>query len=158
LATSIAGLGTGEHPDRIVVDDAHKVQEAESDAERQAVIDWWDLTMPTRGVSRDAARVISGQRVHAGDLPGHIIEQGGYVEICLPMRYERDRMKTTPLGWNDPRRDAGELLSPGQFDEAKVAEMERSLGTYGTAAQLQQRPAPRGGGLFKRDWFRWYRF
>jgi predicted phage terminase large subunit-like protein len=27
------------------------------------------------------------------------------------------------------------------------------LGPYGTASQLQQRPAPRGGGFFKRHWF-----
>lgn len=35
-----------------------------------------------------------------------------------------------------------------------VAELERSMGSYASAGQLQQRPAPREGGLFKRSWFR----
>lgn len=31
--------------------------------------------------------------------------------------------------------------------------MEVNMGAYGAAGQLQQRPAPRGGGMFKREWF-----
>jgi hypothetical protein len=31
-----------------------------------------------------------------------------------------------------------------------------SLGSYGTAGQLQQRPSPAGGGIFKRHWFRYW--
>jgi len=30
--------------------------------------------------------------------------------------------------------------------------MERTMGSFATAGQLQQRPMPRGGGLFKSDW------
>src|SRR5262249_9642058 len=41
LATSIGGHASGEHPDRIVCDDPHNVQQAESPSERQAVLDWW---------------------------------------------------------------------------------------------------------------------
>ena len=91
LATSAGGHGTGEHPDRIVADDIHNVQQAESDVERQSVIDWWDLTMSTRGVSRQARRVIVMQRLHHQDLSGHVLEQGDWVHICLPMRYEVSR-------------------------------------------------------------------
>jgi predicted phage terminase large subunit-like protein len=32
--------------------------------------------------------------------------------------------------------------------------LKRRLGLYGTAGQLQQRPAPMEGGLFQRGWFR----
>ncbi len=45
------------------------------------------------------------------------------------------------------------MLTPNQFPEDKVREMEIRLGSYGTAGQLQQRPAPRAGGMFKREWF-----
>jgi predicted phage terminase large subunit-like protein len=153
LATSTGGHGTGEHPDRIVVDDPHNVEGAESAAERRAALDWWDQTMSTRGVSRDARRVIIMQRLHQEDLAGHVLGQGGWVHLCLPMRFEKGRMAATPLGWNDPRVAEGELLTPGQFPDAKVREMEQTLGSYGTAGQLQQRPAPREGGLFKSHWF-----
>ncbi len=153
LATSIGGHGTGEHPDRIVCDDANDVQGSESEAERLSVHEWWDLTMTTRGVSRAARRVIIQQRTHELDLSGHVLDQGGYVHLCLPMRYEVGRMATTPLGWNDPRTEEGKLLAPRQFSEETVRGLERSLGAYGTAGQLQQRPAPREGGMFKREWF-----
>lgn len=153
LATSVGGHGTGEHPDRIVCDDPHNVKEAESDVERQSTIDWWDLTMSTRGVSRKASRVVIMQRLHEADLSGHIIDQGGYVHICLPMHYEPKRMIATPLGWNDPRTKEGELLSPNLFTPAMVAELERSLGPYGAAGQLEQRPAPKAGGFFQLKWF-----
>jgi predicted phage terminase large subunit-like protein len=153
LATSIGGHGSGEHPDRIVCDDPHNVQQAQSPVERQGVLDWWDLTISTRGVSRQARRVIIMQRLHQEDLSGHVLSQGGWVHLCLPMRYERERMQVTPLGWTDPRSKEGALLCPEQFDEASVAGLEKSLGAYGSAGQLQQRPAPREGGMFKESYF-----
>lgn len=158
MATSVNGHGTGEHPDRIVIDDPHNVKKAESEAERRAVIEWWDLTMSTRGVARNARRVIIMQRLHVDDLSGHVLKQGGFTHICLPMRYEPGRMPDTPRGWNDPRQHEGELLTPLQFDEARVQRMEAALGAYGTAGQLQQRPHPKGGALFKEGKFRRYSF
>jgi predicted phage terminase large subunit-like protein len=153
LATSTRGHGTGEHPDHIVLDDPHDVTGAESAAERQATLDWWDLTMSTRGVSRGVRRTIIMQRLHQSDMSGHVLNQGGWVHICLPMRYEPDRMIETPLGFNDPRTVEGELLTPEQFPESVVKGIETNLGSYGTAGQEQQRPAPREGGMFKRHWF-----
>lgn len=153
LATTVRGHGTGEHPDRVVFDDPHNVEAAESELERQSTLDWWDLTMTTRGVSRQARRVGVMQRLHHDDLAGHVLQRGDWVHLCLPMRYEPQRMATTPLGWNDPRTMEGELLTPNQFAEPVVAEMERSLGAYGTAGQLQQNPTPKSGGMFKWEWF-----
>jgi predicted phage terminase large subunit-like protein len=72
------------------------------------------------------------------------------------MWYEPGRMPTTPLGFNDPRAREGELLTPRQFSEAKLAPVVVKLGSYGVAGQMQQRPAPKGGALFKRGWFRRY--
>jgi hypothetical protein len=153
LATSIGGHGSGEDPDRIVCDDPHNVQQAESPQERQSVLDWWDLTMSTRGVSRNARRVIIMQRLHQDDLSGHVLADGDWVHLCLPMRYEPGRMPTTPLGWADPRTEEGALLCPAQFSSVAVAQLEKSLGAYGAAGQLQQRPVPREGGMFKESYF-----
>src|SRR5260370_14548311 len=153
LATSVGGHGSGEHPDRIVCDDPHNVQQAESPVERQAVLDWWDLTMSTRGVSRHARRVVIMQRLHHEDLSGHVLGEGDWVHLCLPMRYERERVLMTPLGWTDPRTEDGALLCPEQFSAAAVAQLEKSLGAYGAAGQLQQRPTPREGGMFKAGFF-----
>jgi predicted phage terminase large subunit-like protein len=153
LATSTGGHGTGEHPDRIICDDPHNVRQAESPAERRALLQWWGLTMSTRGVARNARRVLVMQRLHANDLSAHVLAEGGWEHLCLPMRFERVPTAATILGWSDPRTKDGDLLCPRLFDEGQVCSMEKSLGSYGAAGQLQQRPVPRAGGMFQRDWF-----
>lgn len=157
LATSIGGHATGEHMDRIVVDDPHDVESAESDKQRQRVIEWWDQTMSTRGVARGVRRVVVMQRLHEKDLSGHIMgssEADEWVHVCLPMRYEKERHFVSRLGHEDPRRDRKQkLMFPELFSEPTVKVLERKLGIYGTAGQLQQRPAPLGGGIFKKHWF-----
>ena len=110
--------------------------------------------MTTRGVSRKARRVAIQQRAHEGDFSGHVLSTDtSWVHIVLPMRFEPDRMTPTPLGLTDKRTKEGELLAESQFPEPVVAAMEKALGSYGSAGQLQQRPAPREGGMFKRHWF-----
>jgi predicted phage terminase large subunit-like protein len=155
LATSVGGRGTGEHPDFIVVDDPHNVVQSESDIQREAVLDWWDGTISTRGRSRGVRQIVIMQRLHERDLSGHILAKGaGWDHLCFPMRYEGpDRMLPTSLGASDPRRRDGELLWPALFPEASVVELERDLGSRRTAGQLQQRPAPVDGELFRRHWF-----
>ena len=154
IGTSVGGRGTGEHPDRIIIDDPHSAKQADSQAERQAALDWFDQTIAPRGVSRGARHVVIMQRLHQADLSGHILEQGGtpWVHVCLPMRAEPERMSVTPLGWTDPRA-AGALLWPALYSESLVRQLELSMGSAVAAGQLQQRPTPAGGGLFKRDWF-----
>ena len=89
LATSVGGTATGEGGDRIVVDDPHNVNEAESDLVRRGVIDWWDQVMSTRlNDPKTGAKVIVMQRVHEADLAGHVLAQGGYEHLCLPAEYE----------------------------------------------------------------------
>lgn len=150
MATSVGGRGTGEHPDFVIVDDPHNVRQAESELERQDCIRWWDATMSSRGLIRGVRRIVIMQRLHISDLSGHIINQGGFDHICLPYRYEADRMATTSIGWNDPRTEKGEILW-----DAVPQQMRDVFGKFPPrldAGQLQQRPVPEGGALFKREW------
>jgi predicted phage terminase large subunit-like protein len=174
IATSVDGVGTGEHPDFINIDDALSAAMAESAVERQAVIDWFDRTIATR-LGRNPVFIVVAQRLHMGDLCGHLIARGGWTHVRWPMRYEKcscvgtaplmapDEDHRCPLHKADPawtkderdeRTEPGELLAPALFPEQKVKDMELDLGPYGTAGQLQQRPSPEGGGLFKREWFK----
>ena len=152
LATSVDGTATGEGGDIIVIDDPHNVRDGESQVVRKGVLTWWDEVMSTRLNDPKTGRyVIIMQRVHENDLVGHILaKEHGWEHICLPARYEADH----PNVWNgDPRKKDGELLWPQRFGEPELASLEASLGSYGTAGQLQQRPAPREGGMFERGWF-----
>ena len=68
----------------------------------------------------------------------------------------RSRTSCAPTAATRPRgidpRGEGQLLWPTLFPEEEVRKLESVLGTAGPG-QLQQRPSPLGGGMFKRVWF-----
>jgi predicted phage terminase large subunit-like protein len=156
LSTSVGGSVTGEGGDRLVCDDPHKVDEVLSDSIRTATLDWWDTVMSTRvNDPKATAMVVVMQRFHQQDLSGHLLEQGGWEHLCLPAEYEGPS-RATSIGFTDPRTQPGELLWSERFGPKEIEQMKVSLGSYGAAGQLQQRPSPAGGGMFKRHWFRYY--
>jgi len=159
LSTSVAGSLTGEGGDIIVLDDVHNVVEADSSKVREGVLEWWDQAMQTRlNDPRTGAFIIIMQRVHEQDLTGHILaNQLGdeWDHLMIPARYEvgaPNPMKSS-LGFTDPRTKEGELLWPERIDEKTLSTLERSLGSYAAAGQLQQRPSPKGGGILKASWW-----
>ena len=156
LSTSVGGAATGEGGDRVVCDDPHNVQEAESDSVRKRTLDWWDTVMSTRlNNPKTASQVIVMQRCHQRDLSGHLLEKGGWEHLCLPAEREEES-RATSIGWSDPRTEQGELLWPERFGPEEIESLKRSLGSYAAAGQLQQRPSPAGGGILKRHWFRFW--
>lgn len=151
LATSVDGSATGEGGDLIIIDDPHNAREILSQTKREGVIEWWRSTMSTRRNQTTGVFVVVMQRLHEDDLSGHILtNENGWTHICLPARYEP---KHPYVFMKDPRTKEGELLWPLRFGEAALAKMEEDMGPYTAAGQLQQRPAPRKGGLFEEDWF-----
>lgn len=162
LSTSVGGWVTGDHADRQVVDDPLKPAEVTGSLSvSKNALDkcwtWWTETMATRLVDFEkSSRVIIMQRLHDGDLSGRVLSEGGWEHLCLPMEYESEPRSATSMGFTDPRKEADELLWPSRFSEDAVISLKRDLGTRGAASQLQQRPAPRGGAIFKRVWFKFY--
>lgn len=162
LATGVGGAATGEGGDRLIVDDPIKAKDADSEAIRDAANTWWDETMSTRGNDpKTVAKVIIMQRLHEDDLTGHVLAKmrdGGehYEHLCLPAEYE-PRVYVSGIGWSDPRTQGGELLWPERFGQTEVDGLKKSLGSYGASGQLQQRPTPRGGGMIKRAWWKFYK-
>jgi predicted phage terminase large subunit-like protein len=157
LSVGIGGSVTGEGGDILVIDDPHNIREIESDTVRRGVLDWYDQVWATRGNDpRTAAWIVIGQRTHCDDLIGHLLEMGGWESLCIPMEYEGDR-RPTLIGWSDQRRTEGDLLCSARFGPEEVARAKQTLGSFGYSAQYQQRPVPAGGGVWKRNWFRFYR-
>jgi len=69
-------------------------------------------------------------------------------------RFGMREITVVTLDWGlDPRTEVGELLWPEHWGEEDLADRKLRLGSYGTASQLQQRPAPREGGLLQSCWF-----
>ncbi|MDJ1465666.1 phage terminase large subunit [Nitratireductor sp. GZWM139] len=65
-----------------------------------------------------------------------------------------DKAETKTVYRQDRRTTEGELLFEERFPRTVVERDKVSLGSVGHAGQNQQRPAPRGGGLFKRSYFK----
>ena len=150
--------GTGERGDYVVVDDPHSVEQAESDRERTAAVEWWNGSMSTRlNHPSRGHKVVIQQRLHETDLTGDLLVRGGYEHLCLPEEFEPERRCRTAIGWTDPRNAAGELLWPQRIDRLALDTLKTTLGGYRYAGQFQQRPAPADGGMLKRHWWRYWR-
>lgn len=156
FATSTGAATTGFGANRIVVDDAHNSLEAQSDAVRQSVLDWFDGALSTRlNNPKTGCFLVVQQRLHERDLAGYLIDRG-WDSLILPMRYDGRRVISTVTKELDPRaaENSDALLWPERFGEEEVKQLETALGEYGTSGQLAQLPAPSGGGILKSKHFK----
>jgi phage terminase large subunit-like protein len=164
----VLGKVTGKRGDTLIWDDPHDTKTTESDLVRQQVLDAWDYGWSNRlNDPNTSASIIIMQRIHTEDITGYILskkKEQDWKQLCIPMEYEEgselafdagDDIKQPHL--NDPRTKEGELLMPSRFNAKTVEDSKVDLGPYGAAGQLQQRPAPRGGGEFKEDWLNHYK-
>ena len=157
-ATSFGGTGTGERGHRVLLDDPHKIKGThESDDARLSVTNWVEEGMQNRlnDLTRDAIVIIM-QRVHEEDTSGVVQKKLGdeYCSLIIPMEYEGSRHFSHYKGWNngeDPRQYDRELAWESRYPLASLASFRRNA--YLWAGQYQQNPTPRGGGLFKEDWW-----
>lgn len=157
MAFGSGGSVTGEGGARLVIDDAHNMKDVDSPGQTAKIVAWHDNVWYNRTNNpAKVARVYVMQRGRADDLSGHLLERGGIEHLCLPQEYE-GRTMVTSLGWKDPRTEDGQLLWPARMSEEHTADLKRTLGSFAYAAQYQQRPAPAAGGVWKRDWLRFYR-
>ncbi|GAF73394.1 unnamed protein product, partial [marine sediment metagenome] len=164
LSTSVDSLACGEGGDFLLVDDPHNTKQAESELKRNNVLMWWDEVMSTRlNNPNTGVKIIVMQRLHENDLTGHILGKDmDYVHLMLPAEYERDRACKTFI-FVDPRKKEREPLWNALYNKEALGRLKKELNSevdkdgntltesYAVAGQLQQRPAPRGGGMFQVD-------
>lgn len=149
---------TGSRGDRVILDDPLSVDDANSEVERDNVNTTFRESLPTRlNNPKDSAIIVVMQRLHEDDVSGLILSKDfGYEHLMIPMEFEPERLCVTSIGWTDPRRKDGELMFPERFPREVVERDKVLLGAYASAGQFQQRPAPKGGGILKRDmWELW---
>ncbi len=145
-------------------DDPNSVKDTESDKVRDSTNQWLTEVVPTRlNDPQKSAILIIQQRTHEEDASGTVITRDmGYDHLMIPMRYDSTRRYTTAIGWTDPRGvdadgdevdDDGALAWPEMYPEPITEQLEKDLGPYASAGQLQQSPVPRGGAIFDREWW-----
>jgi len=159
LSTSVGGVLTGRGANLIIIDDPLKPDEALSETQRNAVNDWYDHTLYSRmnDKQRDCIIIIM-QRLHEDDLVGHVLEQEHWDHVRLPAIAEEEETHfiETPFGTRTVHRHIGEPLHSERESLAVLGHLRRTMGEYNFAGQYQQQPAPLGGGLIKRQWFKTY--
>ena len=162
LASSVGGVGTGERGDRIILDDPHNVLEGESEQVRGETVRWFRESMSDRlNNMQTGAIVIIMQRVHEEDVSGTVLSLGlPYCHLMIPMEYDPERQEDaegdaieTQIGWFDPRDKLDEPAWDDRFSAQVRKDLEAVKGEFAWASQYQQSPMPRGGGIFKREWW-----
>jgi hypothetical protein len=85
LSTSVGGVLTGRGGDIIIVDDPTKPSDGLSEVARARTIEWYGGTLISRLNDKErGAIVVVMQRLHQGDLVGHLLEEQGWHHLNLP--------------------------------------------------------------------------
>jgi predicted phage terminase large subunit-like protein len=149
------GSLTSQRGDRLIIDDPHSTETAESDTERlNTTRKFREGAVNRLNDQKRSSIVVIMQRLHEQDISGVIISLGmDYVHLMLPMEFDPQRACSTAIGFSDPREDEGQLLDPARFPEDEVEKLKRDMGSYAFSGQYQQSPTPRSGGMFQRGDF-----
>jgi predicted phage terminase large subunit-like protein len=159
MATSVGGVLTGRGAEVLILDDILKPEDALSDAQRRRANDWYSHTLYSRlNNKEEGVIIIVQQRLHEDDLVGHVLGREPWRIVRFPAIAEGDEEHhvETPYGRQRYVRRDGEALHEAREPRGVLDHIRRTIGEYNFAGQYQQAPAPLGGGLVKRDWFRTY--
>lgn len=142
--------GTAFGGNRVIIDDPINAKDASNVAANKTVVEWWKGAASTRlNDPRNDSIIVTHQRTFPDDLTGYLLEtESDFTVLRLPMRYDPKIISLGTIVYADPRTKPGELLFPARLDEAEVSKIERRLGPFHVASQLQQFPEYRRGSMF----------
>lgn len=89
---------------------------AESDADREATLQNFDLAWSNRLNNKKTGRIILiMQRLHHRDLTGHLIAKNlGYEVVKIPSICEKKTIITFPISGSEFKREPGDLMYPAR--------------------------------------------
>lgn len=154
-STSVGGTVTGFHGHFLLGDDPLNPEQAASEKELEKANRFVAQTMSTRKVDkRLTVSLLIQQRLHQIDPTGTILKNRPeeIKHICLPGEIRTYRKEVKPEECIQYYKD--DLLDPARMPWDVLKSMLKTLGQYGYAGQVGQKPVPPGGGMFKVDMFR----
>lgn len=128
----------------IVIDDPIKVEDAESEKERERVNRRLNSTIKSRRNSRNTPIVIIMQRLHEDDMAGFVLA-GGMEETFYHLNIPAADFERRTSVW-PAKHTYEELMKMKAADNAVFM------------AQYMQDPTPEEGSFFKAEWFEGKRF
>src|SRR5690606_11995767 len=145
MATSVYSALTGFGGDIIIIDDPQKPVDAQSQAKRDGLNEWYSNTLRSRLDSqRDGVILLVTQRVHQHDLTGYLLAGSEeWIHLCLPAIAEVDERIPIGAGSFHCRR-RGEALHPEREPLEILEKLRTDMGPDVFSAQYQQAPVPPG--------------
>ena len=141
VAQGVGGPLTGKRLDVGIIDDPIKnAQEALSQTTKDSVWNWYISTFLTR-LSKNSGQIIMATRWAIDDLTGRILEANPNAKVLSFPAIS----------------DAGEALVPDLHPIDKLLETKATMSSHFWSAMYQQSPTIVGGGIFKDEWWRYWR-
>ena len=145
MAVGVGGSPAGHGGNLIIIDDPiGSVAEAESQASRDALWEWYQGTIRDR-LEPGGSMIVTATRWHEEDLTGHLLTEmrnGGEIWNHL---------------WLPAINSQGEALWPERWPVKALEQIKKAVGTRVWEARFQGNPTPMEGGLLRRDWWKFYR-
>jgi|HubBroStandDraft_6_1064221.scaffolds.fasta_scaffold118897_2 predicted phage terminase large subunit-like protein len=156
LSTSVGGTLTGRGGNMIIIDDPLKPADGMSDTARERHIEWYSTTLISRLDNKEQdAIIVVMQRLHEGDLVGHLLHERGWKHLSLPAIAETEQqIEIGPRQFH--MRQIGDLLHPARESRDVLENIKRGMGSAIFSAQYQQEPVPPGGNMIDWNWFGFY--
>lgn len=156
-SVGIGGPFTGRPVDLLIIDDPIKDRaQAESEAHREMVWEWWtDVAAPRLAPGAPVVLILT--RWHEDDLAGRLVkdEEGRRWQVLnIPAQADHrpERGERDPLG-----RDPGQWMVSARGRTVEQWEQKRlEVGSRTFTSLYQGRPAPSIGEVWLRPWWRRY--
>src|SRR5262249_30066896 len=141
-ALSIQGGVTGLAADYMIIDDSVEIKDSDNTKRLERVNNLFDDEIQTRlDNPKKGCIVVIGHRLSEDDLPGHVLQKGGWQQLKLPLIATRSR--TYDLGDDEFwKREKGELLRPDRYPQSEIQQLRCSK-QPGFETLYQQNPGGR---------------
>lgn len=154
LIVPINGDYTGRGADIIIIDDPLEISDALRSKHLPEINSKFDTTIQSRLNSpKNGTIIVVGHRIHADDLSGHLIAQGGWKHVRLPL--VATRSTRYDLGHKFWRRKKGELLNPYAYTQREVKRLRKHTSLPSFETLYQQRAGSRSAEI-RADHFKFF--
>jgi len=141
-AIGIGGAATGRGADLLIIDDPIKGrEEADSERMREKLKDWYKSVAYTR-LMPGGAIVVVQTRWHEDDLMGWLLAE-----------HKHENWDVLSL---EALSDDGDALWPEMYPPSALTRIKETISEREWEALYQQRPRPKEGADFKREWLQFY--
>ncbi len=149
-AVGAGGAITGRGAHLLLIDDPIKGREdADSDAMRSNLIDWYRSTAYSR-LMPGGSIILIQTRWHEDDLAGWILRETSHEPwevVELPAVLDEKASKIL-------KRPKGQALWPEAYDKKRLEEIKKTAGSREWNSLYMQRPSAEEGNILKRYWWK----